>query len=33
VQALESLWVQQHYGEQVRRAVDILEPAAEQVAA
>ena len=33
VQALVSLWVQQHYGEQVRRAVDILEPAAEQVAA
>lgn len=33
VQALVSLWVQQHYGEQVRRAVDILEPVAEQVAA
>ena len=33
VQALVSLWVQQHYGDQVRRAVDILEPAAEQVAA
>ena len=33
VQALVSLWVQQHYGEQVRRAVDILEPAAEQLAA
>ena len=33
VQALVSLWVQQHYGEQVRRAVDILDPAAEQVAA
>ena len=33
VQALVSLWVQLHYGEQVRRAVDILEPAAEQVAA
>ena len=33
VQALVSLWVQQHYGEQLRRAVDILEPAAEQVAA
>ena len=33
VQALVSLWVQQHYGEQVRRAMDILEPAAEQVAA
>ena len=33
VQALVSLWVQQHYGEQVRRAVDLLESVAEQVAA
>jgi hypothetical protein len=33
VQALVSLWVQQHYGEQVRRALDVLEPAAEQLAA
>jgi hypothetical protein len=33
VQALVSLWVQQHYGDQVRRAVDVLEPVAEQLAA
>jgi len=33
VQALVSLWVQQHYGDQVRRAVDVLESVAEQVAA
>jgi len=33
VQALVSLWVEQHYGEQVRRALDVLEPAAEQLAA
>ena len=33
VQALVSLWVQQHYGEQVRRAMDVLEPVAQQLAA
>jgi len=33
VQALVSVWVQQHYGEQMRRVMDMLEPVAEQLAA
>ena len=33
VQALVSLWVQQHYGEQVSRALEILGSEADQVAA
>jgi len=33
VQALVSVWVQQHYDEQMRRVMDMLEPVAEQLAA
>jgi len=33
VQALVTVWVQQHYGEQMRRVMDVLEPVAEQLAA
>ena len=33
VQGLVSLWTQQHYGEQIRRALEILAPLADSVAA